>query len=165
MPLTGVQEMKAMLMEELSLIIRTTSQLIRVLREEDWAYRPRENMMSVEQLAQHLVAIPAVDLMILQEHTQEEVHVLEAEAASCGHDADKLAAFMETGSSRLRDYMESLDDDTFLHKRTTPFYLEHSTAQAKWLIEIVTHTQHHRAQLFNYLKELGHPVSMFNLYG
>ncbi|WP_370733829.1 DinB family protein [Paenibacillus dakarensis] len=36
--------------------------------------------------------------------------------------------------------------------------------QAKWLIEIVTHAQHHRAQMFNYLKTLGYQVSMFDLY-
>ncbi|MEW9033951.1 MAG: DinB family protein, partial [Planifilum fimeticola] len=27
------------------------------------------------------------------------------------------------------------------------------------------HVYHHRAQLFQYLKQLGHPVNMFDLYG
>ncbi|SIT09231.1 DinB family protein [Kroppenstedtia eburnea] len=53
---------------------------------------------------------------------------------------------------------------TALRRETRPFYADHALTQAKWLTEIVTHIFHHRAQLLNYLKELGHPVNMFDLY-
>lgn len=60
--------------------------------------------------------------------------------------------------------MNGLTDEEFMQKTTQPFYLEHGSTQAKWLIEIVTHAQHHRAQMFNYLKAQGYEVSMFDLY-
>jgi len=34
-----------------------------------------------------------------------------------------------------------------------------------WLLDIITHSYHHRAQLFTYLKQLGLPVDMATLYG
>ncbi|MFB9275384.1 hypothetical protein [Cohnella cellulosilytica] len=70
-------------------------------------------------------------------------------------DADKLAAWMASGQADLKRYMEGLPDEDFLRKKTKPFYLEHGSVQAKWLIEIVTPAQHHRGQMFNYMKVLG----------
>lgn len=163
---TGVQQLKAMLFEELALIVRTSRKLMERIKEEEWGYQPqgRENMRSLQELVHHLAAVPAVDLLILQEHSKDEVSELEATYTVAAEDVHKLGAMMAAGVDSLRDYMEGLPDEEFLTKRTTPFYVNHPTAQAKWLIEIVTHAQHHRAQLFNYLKELGHPANMFDLY-
>lgn len=163
---SGVQRMKAMLFEELENIVRTSRKLMERIQEEEWSYRPqqRDNMNTVQELVCHLAAIPSTDLMILQEHTEAEVVQLEDEFRALGADAGKLGERMSAGLDSLRSYMEALPDEEFLSRRTTPFYIDHPTAQAKWLIEITTHLQHHRAQLFNYLKELGHPVNMFDLY-
>lgn len=164
--LTGVQQLKAMLFEELELIVRTSRRLMERIKEEEWGYRPqgRENMRSLQELVHHLAAVPAVDLLILQEHSKAEVSELEATYTAAAEDVHKLSVMMAAGVDSLRSYMEKLPDEQFLAKRTTPYYIDHPTAQAKWLIEIVTHAQHHRAQLFNYLKELGHPANMFDLY-
>lgn|GEM_PF-372755 len=163
---SGVQRMKAMLFEELENIVRTSRKLMERIQAEEWSYRPqqRDNMNTVQELVCHLAAIPSTDLLILQEHTEAEVVKLEDEYRALGTDANKLGERMSAGLESLRSYMEALPDEEFLSRRTTPFYIDHPTAQAKWLIEITTHLQHHRAQLFNYLKELGHPVNMFDLY-
>lgn len=161
--MNAVQDMKNLLYEELELIIRTTTNLISKVKPEDWEYRPAANMRTLRELVQHLTAIPSVDLLILQE--KEEGPVREQEKLFYSEtDMDKLAAGMSNGLEHLKHYMNSLSDDDFLNKRTKPFYLDHGTVQAKWLIEIVTHAQHHRAQMFNYLKALGYEVSMFDLY-
>ncbi len=60
--------------------------------------------------------------------------------------------------------MSGLSEHDFLHKQSKPFYMEHGSTQAKWLVEIVTHAFHHRAQLFTYLKESGLAITMFDLY-
>jgi uncharacterized damage-inducible protein DinB len=155
--------MKQYLFEELTLIVNTTAGLIRKISPEDWSYQPRENMRTLLELVQHLVAVPAVDLLILQEKSEDEARSLEAVFAE-DRDAESMFKRMEQGFSELKSYMEDLSEEDFLHKKTTPFYLPHSTAQAKWLIEIVTHTQHHRGQLFTYLKTKGYEVNMFDLY-
>lgn len=157
------KEMKKYLFEELTLITNTTAGLIRKISAEDWTYQPRENMRSLLELVQHLVAIPAVDLLILQEKSREEVNSLEAVFAQ-DRDPESLISRMTQDLDKLKAYMEALSDEDFLYKKTTPFYLPHGTEQAKWLIEIVTHAQHHRGQLFTYLKTKGYEVNMFDLY-
>lgn len=157
------KEMKKFLFDELALITNTTAGLIRKISAEDWSYQPRENMRTLLELVQHLVAIPAVDLLILQEKSQDEVRSLE-DVFARDRDAESLINRMTQDLDKLKAYMEALSDENFLYKKTTPFYLPHGTEQAKWLIEIVTHAQHHRAQLFTYLKTKGYDVNMFDLY-
>lgn len=115
------------------------------------------------ELAQHLVSVPSVDLLILQEQGQPDIRRAEEEINEAGT-SEELSAWMDNGFQDLKAYMENLSEEDFLHKATKPFYLEQGSVQAKWLIEIVTHAQHHRAQLFNYMKELGYEVNMFDLY-
>lgn len=157
-------EMKQLLFEELEHIVKTSSNLIMKISDKDWDYRPASNMRTLLELVHHLVSVPGTDLLIMQEKPEEEVRQLEGAIAADGGDKDKLIAWMNKGLADLRSYMNGLTDDDFLHKKTKPFYLEHGSAQAKWLIEVVTHAQHHRAQMFNYLKAQGYEVSMFDLY-
>ncbi|AKG36537.1 DinB family protein [Paenibacillus durus] len=159
----AVSEMKGLLFAELEHIVRTSSKLIAKISPEHQDYRPRDNMRSLLELAQHLVSVPSVDLLILQEHGQPEIRRMEEEINQDSA-SEKLSAWMDKGFQDLKAYMEGLSEEDFLHKSTKPFYLEHGSVQAKWLIEIVTHAQHHRAQLFNYMKELGYDVNMFDLY-
>lgn len=154
---------KHLLFEELELIVKTSSNLIRKILPEHGDYKPADNMRSLQELVHHLVSVPAVDLLILQEKSESEIHALEAEI-NAGSDPETLIGWMNSGTADVKQYMEELSEEEFLHKKTTPFYLEHGTVQAKWLIEIVTHAQHHRAQMFNYLKTLGYEVNMFDLY-
>lgn len=160
---TAAAELKQMLFEELELIVRTASNLIIRISPEDLDFRPAANMRSLQELAIHLVSVPYVDLLILQENAEpvirEAEQGIEAEGSPEG-----WVNRMKSGAASLKTYMESLSEEDFLHRTTRPFYLEHGTAQAKWLIEIVTHAQHHRAQLFTYLKIKGYDVSMFDLY-
>lgn len=157
-------EMKQLLFEELEHIVKTSSNLIMKISDKDWDYRPASNMRSLLELVHHLVSVPGADLLIMREKPEEEVRQLEGAIAADGGDKEKLIAWMHKGLADLKSYMDGLSDDDFLHKKTTPFYLEHGSAQAKWLIEVVTHAQHHRAQMFNYLKAQGYEVSMFDLY-
>lgn len=160
--MNGVVTMKSLLYDELRLIVRTTSGLLRKIRPEDWSYKPVPTMRTLQELAEHLALVPGTDLLILKE--QPETVVREYEAIYVKADAERLITAMEQGLRDLIAYMDGLTEEQFLTQLSTPFYLEHGSSQAKWLVEIVTHAQHHRAQLFSYLKQLGHEVSMFDLY-
>jgi uncharacterized damage-inducible protein DinB len=161
--MNSVEIMKSNLYEELRLNVRTTSGLLRKVRAGDWSFRPIESMRTLGELAQHLALVPAVDLLILKEHSEPDIRELEGRYADVT-DADKLIDAMERGMNDLVAYMDGLSDEQFLAMTTTPFYVEHPTTQAKWLLEIVTHAQHHRAQLFTYMKQLGYEINMFDLY-
>lgn len=162
--MSQLTEMKQLLFEELEHIVKTSSNLIKKIADKDWDYRPADNMRTLQELVHHLVSVPGTDLLILQEKPVEDVRKLEGAIAADGGDKAKLIAWMDKGLADLKSYMNGLTDEDFLHKKTKPFYLEHGSVQAKWLVEVVTHAQHHRAQMFNYLKQLGYEVSMFDLY-
>lgn len=159
----AVQELKELLYAELEHIVTTSSRLIQKIDPADWEYRPRDTMRSLREIVQHLVSVPAVDLLILQEKSQEEVRRLEAKI-NADLDKDRLIGWMTTGLHDVKQYMDKLSDEEFLHRKTKPFYLENGSVQAKWLIEIIPHAQHHRAQLFTYLKVRDYEVNMFDLY-
>jgi len=162
--MSGVLAVRDHLLDELDLAVRTSEALIKRIKAEEWDYRPRENMRSLLELVHHLVSIPASDLAILQEKTQPEVEQAENRVHALT-DPQELAVYLRENVQQLRAYMQSLSEEELLHKSTKAFYLEHGVVQIKWLIEIVTHTFHHRSQLYNYLKELGHELQFFVLYG
>jgi uncharacterized damage-inducible protein DinB len=153
---------RELLLHELSVLVRTTRQLITKIGPSHWNFRPHESMRTLKEVAAHLVQIPAVDLAILQENDEIAVRQLEAELSA--DEKEGMIDTLETGYTRLKEYMESLDEHSFFEKKTTAFYAHEPSSQAKWLLEIVTHMAHHRAQLFNYLKQLGYDVQMFDLY-
>lgn len=159
--MSEVSVLRDVLFDELGLGVRTTTALLKKVRQPDWDYRPRENMRTLRELAHHLVMIPETDLAILQEKSEEEVHALEGRALP---GADSMCKTMDQGYDKLKAYFTSLNDQDFLEKESRPFYMDKGSTQAKWLTEITTHTFHHRAQLFNYMKQLGHEINMFDLY-
>jgi uncharacterized damage-inducible protein DinB len=160
----AVSELKSLLFEEFEHIVKSSANLIRKVSPEHWDYKPQGNMRSMLEIVHHLVSIPSVDLLIMQEKTETEIRKAEAAIAADGSDKEKLIAWMTQGTEQLKLYMNGLSDDDFLHKKTMPFYMPNGSVQAKWLIESTTHVQHHRAQLFGYLKQLGYGVNMFDLY-
>lgn len=158
-------KLRDLLLSELYIAVRTTKELLKKVSEEDFSYQPTEKMRTLLEQANHLVQIPFVDIAIGQEKTEAEIRQLEKDLYST--DVIKLGDVMERGFHELKAYYESLSEEDFLEKVTKPFYFSPDMAghtQAKWLIETTTHAFHHRGQFFNYLKELGKEVNMFDLY-
>jgi uncharacterized damage-inducible protein DinB len=150
------------LLEEFYVVVRTTNQLLQKADPSVYDFRPAENMRSFLELANHLVQIPHIDLAILQEKTEEEIRQLEKKLSA--ENVRQLTHVLEEGYHLLKSYFLSLSEEDFLQKETKAFYAEKGVTQAKWLVEIVTHAFHHRAQLFTYLKQTKHEVNMFDLY-
>jgi uncharacterized damage-inducible protein DinB len=160
-----ISRIKDLLFEEMELALTTTCSLLSMIKEDQWEYRPHENMRSLIELARHLVHVPAQELAILQEQSMEQVRSL---VISIMHlrDAAALSDVMHQGVAALKEYMNSLDEAELLYKSTAPFFAKHQpSVQIKWLMEITTHLYHHRGQMFTYMKQLGIPASMRDLYG
>ncbi|UHA73545.1 DinB family protein [Paenibacillus sp. 481] len=162
--MSGVAQIRDHLLAEIDLAVRTSEALLARITPEEWEYRPADNMRTLLELAHHLVSIPASDLAILQEKSQAEVEQVEMSVSGM-RDPQELAARFRANYEQLRVYMLSLSEDELLNKSSKAFYLEHGMVQIKWLIEIVTHSFHHRSQLYNYLKQSGHELQFFVLYG
>jgi uncharacterized damage-inducible protein DinB len=150
------------LLEEFFTVVRTTSHLLKKADPTVFDFRPADNMRSFLELANHLVQISHIDLAILQEKSEKEIRALENKLSA--KNVAELTHVLEEGYHLLKSYFLSLSEEEFLNKETKAFYAEKGMTQAKWLVEIVTHAFHHRAQLFTYLKQTKHEVNMFDLY-
>lgn len=159
----AVNTLRNVLLHEMEVGIRSTSNLLQKVKEADWDYSPSDNVRTLRELVHHLAAIPEVDLAIMKENEQDMIQNLEAKYKKRQSPVE-IAEAMNTGYDEFKSYMTSLSDQAFLEKTTKPFYLEQGSTQAAWLTETVTHIFHHRAQFFNYLKQLGYDVNMFDLY-
>lgn len=161
--MNAVDILRNKLLAELEIGIRSMEGLLRKVQEKDWGYQPADNMRSLKDLAKHIVSIPEVDLHIFQGKAQETIQKLETKYAKLETAEDMIKA-MYTGFEEYKTFILSLSEQDFLTKKTKPFYLEEGEVQAHWLIEEVSHLFHHRGQFFNYLKQLGYDVNMFDLY-
>lgn len=162
----AIVHIRDLLFDEMELAVSTSCALFAKIAEDQWDYRPLEGMRSLIELARHLAVVPKQELAILQEQSKEEVRRMVGASIATLRDADTLSNAMRSGVQALKSYMTSLDEADFLYRETAPFFAKHQpAAQVKWLIEITTHLYHHRGQMFTYMKQIGIPVSMFDLYG
>ncbi|MFD1452440.1 DinB family protein [Oceanobacillus sojae] len=159
----AVSVLRNELLAELELGIRSMEGLLKKVENKDWSYRPAENMRNLGELARHTVSIPEVDLNLWLEKDERTIRDLESKYEKL-ESAEELIEAMNQGFQLFKTYMLSLSDEDFLTKKTKPFYLEEGETQAHWLVEEVSHLFHHRAQFFNYLKQLGYDINMFDLY-
>ncbi|MFB5760267.1 DinB family protein [Paenibacillus medicaginis] len=161
--MSGTFQMRDHLLQELETGTRTGAGLIRRIRPEDWAYRPQNNMRSLQELVHHFVQITASDLAIMQ--AQGEAEVAEVENRLSGlDDPERLAAALWRNYETYKNYIVSLSEEDLLNHSTKAFYAEQGHLQAQWQIETLTHVFHHRSQLYNYLKQLGHELHFTMLY-
>jgi len=161
--MNGTLQIRDHLLTELETGVRTGASLIRLIRSEDWSYRPQENMRSLVELVHHFIQITASDLAIMQEQSEAEVGLVE-NSLSGNQDIEKLEATLWSNFESYKAYITGLSEEDYLNRSTKAFYMEHGHLQAQWQIETLTHVFHHRSQLYNYLKQQGHELNFFMLY-
>ncbi|MEK5507108.1 DinB family protein [Paenibacillus sp. FSL H7-0442] len=161
--MSGTLQVRGHLLNELETGVRTGEALIRKIRPEDWSFRPQDNFRSLLELVHHFVLIPASDLAIMQEKSEGEVGEIETSLSGV-ENPERLAAAFRENFEAYKTYILSLSEEDYLNRSTKAFYMEHGHLQVQWQIEILTHLFHHRSQIYNYLKQLGHEVSFFMLY-
>ncbi len=160
--MSGTLQIRSMMLADLHHVINSVLKLTDKIKMEDWDYRLSPEMRTLGETVQHLAAVPGADLLIMQEKGQEEVSAYEKSVAV--QDIEKVKEFMVKGYRDLNMYMESLSVHAFLNETTKAFYAEAGVTQARWLLEVITHVYHHRAQMFMYMKAKGYDVSMADLY-
>jgi len=151
------------LLTELETGVRTGEALIRLIRPEDWSYRPQDNMRSLPELVRHLALVPRSDLKIMQEGNAEEVGAIESSLDN-ETDPEFLASALRESFEQYKAYITSLSLEDLMTRSTKAFYAESGHTQIQWQIETLTHLFHHRSQLYNYLKQLGHELHFSMLY-
>lgn len=152
---------RSLLLSELERIVGNCCRFFELVKAEHNAWRPREGIRSLVELANHLAQVPGVDLRIMKGTKEEELIELERKLAR--DDGTGWAAVMREGAEDLSRFVQHLSLDQFENGSGTAYYGRTQT-HAQWLLEAITHIYHHRSQLFLYLKLNGYEVSTRTLY-
>lgn len=152
---------RGLLLSELDKLTGNISRMLALIKPEHHGYTPQEGMRTLAQLATHLAQIPHVDLRLLRGDDESQIVALEAQLAR--EDPDGWISVLKDGKAELTRYYERLTLDEFENNSGTAYYGRTQT-HAQWLVEIIGHLYHHRAQLFMYLKLNHYPVGTRTLY-
>lgn len=152
---------RGLLLNELDWIVANCCRLFALAKPDHLDWSPLEGVRTLKQLANHLCQIPAVDLRIIKGDGEQEVEKYETELST--DSAERWCAMMKDGARDLRRFMELLSFDDYENGSATAYFGRTQT-HARWLLEVVTHIYHHRAQLFMYLKLNGYAVGTRDLY-
>ncbi|WPP41166.1 DinB family protein [Paenibacillus hunanensis] len=130
--------------QQMDMAIDSVLQMIGTLREEDLAFRPTANKMSVGELLAHLAVLCEADYLIGAGASEEEMdlfYVQSEPAMNCKalqHALTMHYAALKQGIAGLSD------EELFTH--TTAFWGGvHS--RFEWLLDTQAHFYHHRGQL------------------
>lgn len=146
---------RGLLLNELERIARSCCRLGRLVEPGDMEFRPQPGMRTLAELGNHMAQSPLIDLRIISGAKQDEVQEFEDTLWR-----DEPAAWCELlreGLEQVRRYMETLSFDHFENSSCTAYYGRTQT-NAQWLLEMIAHLYHDRAQFFTYLKLLGYTV-------
>lgn len=146
---------RGLLLAELARIARSCCRLGRLTRPDDLEFRPKPGMRSLLELGNLMGSAPLVDLRILSGAKQDEVR--EYEDGLWRDAPEDWCDLLRDGYEQVRRYMEQLSFDQYENNSGTAYYGRTQT-NAAWLLEIVTHLHHQRAQYFTYLRLLEYEV-------
>jgi len=152
---------RGLLLDELEWITGNCCRLFGMVKPEHLDWLPQEGMRSLCDVANHLAQIPSVDLRIMKGDGEQEIK--ELERSLMHREPREWSEEMRSGVTALRHFMETLSFDEYENGSGTAFYGRTQT-YANWLLEVITHIYHHRAQLFMYLKLNGYKVDTSTLY-
>ena len=147
-------------LNQMEIALKTIIEIIETLEEADLQKMPASNKRSIGELFEHIAVICKADLLIANSATQKEMseYYSSVSLKSVNAIKDAIAYNYET----LKESYSNLTE-TELQERTTSYWGVTYT-RYEWLLEIVAHIYHHRAQLhtllvFCYGKDLN--ISLF----
>lgn len=108
------------------------------------------------ELLNHIVLIPEADYKLSQGASYEEMlqyyHYWEKELTT----REMLEARLDLSYSILLDAYQELEQEELMAQTTS--YWGTTFSQVEWLLMILTHLSHHRAQLYSFLKTEGENI-------
>ncbi len=134
-------------LNQIEIALKTTIEMIETIEASDLQKRPASNKRSIGELLEHIAVICKADLLISNGATQKEMNEY--------YSSVSLISMKDVKDAILYNY-ETLKDsymnltETELHEQTTSYWGATYT-RYEWLLEIVAHIYHHRAQLHTML--------------
>lgn len=117
--------------------------MIDLINEEDLKFRPVEDKKSIGELVQHLCELIGADMEIMSGVSQEMMvnYYTEVECKSLVD----MKRLLQKNFHELKEFYFNMKENDLVEKTTSYWGLQYS--KFEWLLEILVHFTHHRAQL------------------
>ena len=135
------------LINQLTYISNTITQLFDYIDEKLLSKRPIENKMSVWEVCVHLAQIPQADLNICKGYNIDQMQLYYEESKPVNIQAAK-EQFLE-GIQEVMKHIDQLTEEALSKEFTT--YWGSKYRPEEWFLQIMNHLVHHRMQLYSYL--------------
>ncbi len=128
---------------QLSLCVKSVLEMIDLINEEDLKFRPVEDKKSIGELVQHLCELIGADMEIMSGVSQEMMvnYYTEVECKSLVD----MKRLLQKNFHELKEFYFNMKENDLVEKTTSYWGLQYS--KFEWLLEILVHFTHHRAQL------------------
>ncbi|PFH81683.1 damage-inducible protein DinB [Bacillus sp. AFS088145] len=128
---------------QLSLCVKSALEMIDLINEEDLKFRPVEDKKSIGELVQHLCELIGADMEIMSGVSQEMMvnYYTEVECKSLVD----MKSLLQKNFHELKEFYFNMKENDLVEKTTSYWGLQYS--KFEWLLEILVHFTHHRAQL------------------
>ncbi|MHA1216287.1 MAG: DinB family protein [Candidatus Thorarchaeota archaeon] len=161
-----MKSLASLYLEALEKQAQETRFVIGKAADADLDFRPREDMRSLAEVANHLAQIPQMDYKFFTSMIQTFEQAQELEKGLWANSVPGMIQVFDDGMAILRDAFNQMSDEEFLDMRLKPFYETGDPKNwAHFLPEMMTHMAMHKMQLWVYLKLQGLPVTMWTYYG
>ncbi|MGG0176039.1 DinB family protein [Gottfriedia acidiceleris] len=128
---------------QLSLCVKSVLEMIDLINEEDLTFRPVKDKKSMGELVQHLCELIGADMEIMSGASQE-IMVKYYTGVEC-KSLVEMKSLLQKNFHELKEFYFNLKEKDLVEKTTSYWGLQYS--KFEWLLEILVHFTHHRAQL------------------
>ncbi|XRG79522.1 DinB family protein [Rossellomorea sp. GAMAL-10_SWC] len=128
---------------QLSLCVKSVLEMIDLINEEDLNFRPVEDKKSIGELVQHLCELIGADMVIMSGVSQEMM-VNYYTGVEC-KSLVEMKSLLQNNFQDLKEFYFNIKEKDLVEKTTSYWGLQYS--KFEWLLEILVHFTHHRAQL------------------
>ncbi|PGS46134.1 damage-inducible protein DinB [Bacillus sp. AFS041924] len=128
---------------QLSLCVESVFEMMEMINEEDLHFRPIDDKKSIGELVQHVCELIGADLEIMR-GTSQEMMANYYTKVKCST-LDEMKSLLQKNVHDLNEIFFNMKDEELFEKTTSYWGLQYS--RFEWLLEILVHFTHHRAQL------------------
>ncbi|WP_088013877.1 DinB family protein [Gottfriedia acidiceleris] len=129
--------------QQLSLCVKSVLEMMDLINEEDLNFRPVDDKKSIGEVVQHLCELIGADMEIMRGASKEKM-VQYYTLVKCKSIVE-MKSMLQKNLHELKDFYFNMNEEDLVEETTSYWGLQYS--RFEWLLEILVHFTHHRAQL------------------
>ncbi|WP_442600660.1 DinB family protein [Paenibacillus sp. KN14-4R] len=136
---------------QMRIVIESIVVILDQLSEDDLSIRPADHKRSVRELIDHISLICKADFLILNETTQEQMEAFYASQTL--HELADVKRELLVNHTFLKEQFTKYSETELFEMKQS--YWGVSYSRFEWLLQILCHLYHHRAQLHTIVTSQG----------